>query len=308
MKNILFALLVFSLISCKNNESKSASDNNEKAANVTSAPAQNQGVVESIKLTKLWETEAELTTAEGVLFDEDRGVYYVSCIGGVPPTKEDGDGFIALVDQRGKVLNKSFVTGMDAPKGMAMSENKIFVTDINDFVIIDAETGKIENRIAVEGAQFLNDVAGAPDGGIYFTDMNTNSVHRYMDGKVELFLQDDALSNPNGIYLDDETIYLASFSKGDLNTVDRESKVITKQAAAAVPAGDGVVPWEGGFLVSNWNGEVYYTTSNWKTSKVLDTKGDKINAADIVFLPFLAIRLRLTKFQMRDNALGERGD
>ncbi|MEM9547134.1 MAG: ATP-binding protein [Bacteroidota bacterium] len=277
MKNIFVLLFVVCLISCKNSDHKLSIESTDKA--VLSASV--EGKPKSIELNKLWETEATLKTAESVLFDEKRGVYYVSCIGGVPPTKEDGDGFIALVDQKGKILNKSFVTGIDAPKGMALSGGQLFVTDINELVIINPESGEVIKRIPVEGAKFLNDVAAAPDGSIYFTDMNTNSVHRYMNKKLELFLQDESLSNPNGIYVDNETIYLASFRKGDFNTVNIESKEITKRVSEVIPGGDGVEPWNGGFFVSNWNGEVHYVSSDWETTKVLDIKEEKLNAADI---------------------------
>ncbi len=273
------------LFSCKNKEQKKSVASESNGENKTSIPASDDGMIQPLKLVKLWETEATLTTSEGVVFDEVRGVYYVSCIGGVPPAKEDGDGYIATLDQKGEILNKDYVIGLDAPKGMAVSGGKLYVTDINDFVIINTENARIEKRIPIDGAQFLNDVANAPDGSIYFTDTKTNSIHRYANGKVELFLQDKKFANPNGIFVDDETIYLASFGNGDLITVDMESETITQRAVNAVPSGDGIVPWRGGFIVSNWNGEINYTTSNWVTTKILDIKGSKLKTADIAINP-----------------------
>jgi len=280
MKNLVFILMIFAVVACKNKNQETADKYSSEGTTETNTPGDINNGIEGISLEKIWETDATLTTAEGVVFDEVRGVYYVSCIGGVPPTKEDGDGFIAILDQRGTILNLEFAKGLDAPKGMAISEGNLYVTDINEFVIINIESGSMQ-RIAIQGAQFLNDVALAPDGSIYFTDTNTNTIYRYSDGQVNVYLQDDRLSNPNGIYVDDETIYVASYSVGDFNTVNIADKAITKNASAAIPGGDGVAPWEGGFAISSWNGEVYYSNSTGSIEKVLDTKEVKMNAADI---------------------------
>ena len=45
--------------------------------------------------------------------------------------------------------------------------------------------------------------------------------------------------------------------------------------------GDGIQPWKGGFIVSNWEGEIWYVAPNWSTKKLIDSKSIKINTADI---------------------------
>ena len=282
MKKILFVLVAIAMFACKNNNQGPAENDSSKSANLASPSTEKSGDLGGISLEKIWETEGKLTTAEGVAFDESKGVYYVSCIGGVPILKEDGDGFIATLDQRGNILNLSFATGLDAPKGMAVGDGNLYVTDINEFVIIDIESGSMQ-RLAIQGAKFLNDVALAPDGSVYFTDMNTSTIYRYTDeGGVKKYLQDDRLSNPNGIYVDNETIYVVSFSTGDFNAIDIDSKSITKKTTGTFPNGDGVAPWEKGFMVSDWAGAVYYTNSTWEAEKILDTTEEKKNAADII--------------------------
>lgn len=279
MKNIILLVCVtVFLFSCK--QDKKAISAISKA-NETSTPAPNQGPVKSIKLTKLWESDSTLMTSESVLFDKANGVYYVSCIGNVPPNKEDGDGYIAIIDQRGKTINAKWAEGLDAPKGMALSGGKLYVADINDLVVIDQGSGKIDKRIPVPGSTFLNDVALAPDGKIYFTDSNENTIYLYDNGKVLLYKKDKSLGGTNGIFVDDETIYLAGFGSGDIHTIEIETKEVTNRAKGAVPGGDGIAPWEGGYVYSNWNGEVYYVAPNWKAEKVLDTKSDNVYAADI---------------------------
>ncbi len=268
------------LSSCKSSTKKNVPDSaSEMDSSTMQAP--NQTPVKGIKLTKIWETEPKLTTSESVLFDADSGVYFVSCIGGVPPTKKDGDGFISIIDQRGKILNEKWASGLNAPKGMGIKYGKLYVTDITDLVIIDPKTGKTIKKIPVKGSSFLNDIAIGPDGKVYITDSSENTVYLYENGKVEVFIKEDALGGSNGIYVDHETMYIAGFGNGDIHTIDLESKKMTKRTSGTVPGGDGIEPWGGGYIVSNWNGEIYYVSSTWNTTKVLDTKLSKVNAADI---------------------------
>ena len=56
-------------------------------------------IVSSISLEKQWDSPSEFTTSESVLRDSKGKYYYVSCIGNVPPTAVDGDGFIAKMDE-----------------------------------------------------------------------------------------------------------------------------------------------------------------------------------------------------------------
>ncbi|MFT6334897.1 MAG: outer membrane protein assembly factor BamB [Saprospiraceae bacterium] len=278
IKSGIFALvLTAAMVSCKNDKAVVAPE----VADETTSPAKNLSPVKNIRLHKVWQSDSTLITTESVLFDEQQGLYYVSCIGNVPPDKEDGDGYIATMDQRGNILNAAWVKGLDAPKGMALKDGQLYVTDINDFVIIDQASASIVKRINVPGATFLNDVAPAPDGKIYFTDSDQNTIYVYSDDKVKLYKKDNRLGGTNGIFVDDETIYLAGFRNGDINTIDIASKEITNRAKGAVPGGDGIAPWEGGYVFSNWGGEVYYITANWEVKKILDTKEAKENAADI---------------------------
>ena len=266
-------VLLFLLSSCKQDSGKVDASKNEVAVE--------EKATTSIALKQIWESPSSLITAESVLWDESKGLYFVSCIGAVPPTAEDGDGYIAQIDQRGNILNASWAKGLDAPKGMAIQGDDLYVTDINEFVVIDYATGSIKERIPVEGAQFLNDIALVPDGQVLFSDSNTNKIHEYADGTVSTFLEDTLFGGPNGLFIDEETIYVAGFGSGDVNTIDRKTKTITNHGKGTVPGGDGVEPWDGGMVYSNWNGEVYYLDEEWNTTKVLDTKEAKMNAADI---------------------------
>ncbi|GMQ28700.1 ATP-binding protein [Algoriphagus confluentis] len=230
-------------------------------------------------LTLLWETPAELITNESVLFDPSSGNLYVSTIGGMDPLEKDGKGSIAIVSTAGEILNPAWVTGLNAPKGMAISEGKLYVTDIDEFVEIDIASATISNKWKVEGAQFLNDVA-AHNGTVYFTDMNTGKVHTYAEGSISTISEGN--SSINGIAVaNDGTIYGLDASGLKKWNADGTTTIVN----STVTGGDGlIILGDGNFVASRWQGEIWFASADGETN-MLDTKAAESNTADIGYNP-----------------------
>lgn len=234
----------------------------------------------TVKLVKKWETDTTLTTPESVYYDVTNGVLYVACIGAVPPDAKDGDGFIAKVGLDGQIVETKWVAGLDAPKGMGMVNDKLYVTNIDEVIEIDAGTGEVSNTFAVEGAQFLNDITVDAAGNVYISDSNTNKIFILANGAVAQWTEGEALGGPNGLFAEEDRLMLASFGNGKFSTINLANKDV-QTVADSIPGGDGIVKMGEDYLVSNWNGEVYYVTSDWEKTKILDTKDQGANAADI---------------------------
>jgi DNA-binding beta-propeller fold protein YncE len=122
------------------------------------------------KLEKLWETDSVLKVPESVLFDADHKVLYATNIDGTDPWGKDGKGSVAKVGLDGKVIATEWVSGLNAPKGMGLYKGKLYVADLNELVVIDIAGAKIEKRIAVTGAEGLNDVSVSKTGTVYVSD------------------------------------------------------------------------------------------------------------------------------------------
>jgi hypothetical protein len=246
------------------------------------APQKTEEVVEETvvetkipTLTLLWETEASLPTNESVLYDEATGTIYVSNIGGMDPQAKDKKGSIAIIDKDGKIVNPSWVSGLNSPKGMAISNGKLYVTDIDELVEIDIATAKVSNKWKVEGAVFLNDVA-AHNGTVYFTDMTTGKVHSYKDGSIAMVSEGHA--SINGIAVaGDGTIYGLDGSGMKMWHSDGTSMIVNPN----VTGGDGlVILGDGNFIASRWQGEIWFANDSTQTL-MLDTKVAESNTADI---------------------------
>ncbi len=245
------------------------------------APQKTEEVVEEVvevktpTLTLLWETADSLMTNESVLFDDATGTIYVSNIEGQDPLGKDGKGSIGIISQDGKIVNPAWVSGLNAPKGMAISNGKLYVTDIDEFVEIDIATAKVSNKWKVEGAQFLNDVA-AHNGTVYFTDMTTGKVHAYADGAISTISEGN--ESINGIAVaTDGTIYGLDASGLKKWNADGTTTVLNTN----VTGGDGlVILGDGNFIASRWQGEIWFANDSTQTL-MLDTKAAESNTADI---------------------------
>lgn len=243
-------------------------------------PQKTEEVVEVVEvktptLTLLWETADSLMTNESVLFDDATGTIYVSNIEGQDPLGKDGKGSIAIISKEGKIVNPAWVSGLNAPKGMAISNGKLYVTDIDEFVEIDIATAKVSNKWKVEGAQFLNDVA-AHNGTVYFTDMTTGKVHAYADGAISTISEGN--ESINGIAVaTDGTIYGLDASGLKKWNADGTTTVLNTN----VTGGDGlVILGDGNFVASRWQGEIWFANDSTQTL-MLDTKAAESNTADI---------------------------
>lgn len=206
-----------------------------------------------------------LKSPECVRYDRKHNRYLVSNING-KMRQADNNGFISLVTSAGVVQDRWIAGGQDgvtlnAPKGMEIHGDTLFVADIDHLRMFDLATGKPAGSIEIEGAKFLNGLAIASDGTIYVTDSGTKNVPGAIfrvapDHSIATIAEGRDLHRPNGIAFD---------SNGDLVTVTYGSNlVITLSTDGRIhgkrqlPAGqlDGLlVQDDGSMLVSSWKGK-----------------------------------------------------
>ena len=165
-----------------------------------------------------------LQTPESVKWDSAQDVYFVSNING-SPLATDNNGFISRVRPDGSIESLRFIEGgkagvtLNAPKGMAVSGDTLWVTDIDAVRAFNARTGVPVMSVDLrrQGAVFLNDVALGPDGALYVTDTaigfddQGNTTHPGLDRifrigehhMVSVAAEGDTLQRPNGITWDE---------------------------------------------------------------------------------------------------------
>ncbi|GAB3951655.1 hypothetical protein GCM10028805_32220 [Spirosoma harenae] len=239
----------------------------------------------AIKLVKVWETDSTLRTPESVLYDGKKTLY-VSNIDGKPDGL-DGSGFISKVTLDGKIENLRWTSGLNAPKGMGLYKKRLYVTDMYRLVCINTSNGQAEKTWDAVGKEaYLNDVSIASDGTVYVSDNRNDKIYRLKDDKWEVWMEGEQLNKPNGLLaVGKDKLLIGSTKIGALQTVDVETKTITK-IADGLSATDGIVPeGKNAYFVSDWNGQIFHVAADGTKEQLLDTRGAKINSADIDYVP-----------------------
>ncbi|MCA1843645.1 MAG: ATP/GTP-binding protein, partial [Actinobacteria bacterium] len=157
---------------------------------------------------------------ESAPWDAATGAFYVSNIGPGPinPLGREPDGYISKVSSAGRVTEAKWVTGLRSPKGIHRRGDDLLVADVGQVVVIDVARQKIRQTIDLDaiGAKFPNDVTvDDRNGDAYVSDTGRDAIYRIPAGgsKPEVWLQSDALENPNGLFLDGDTLMVAGYGR-----------------------------------------------------------------------------------------------
>lgn len=234
------------------------------------------------KLEQLW-LSPDLPTPESVLYVADKKVSYlfVALIDGQGDAV-DGKGGIAKLATDGSVIDKEWFTGLNAPKGMAMYKNRLYVADITELVVIDIKKQRLIKKIPIEGSVFLNDVTVNSSGVVFVSDTRTNKVHRIEQDEPVVYLEN--MTSANGLKVYGSNLIVGAGKELLLVGADKKPLVLAKGFAQGI---DGIemLAKRGEFIVSCWPGLVYYVHSDGKIELLIDSQEQKINTADIGYDP-----------------------
>lgn len=267
------------------------------------------GTTAATTLTEKWTLSEGLNTPESVIYDATRERLYVSNVQGVPNEK-DGKGYIATVSLDGKLLEKEWVKDLNAPKGMVIQGDKLYVSDIDALVEIDIPTAKVAHRYEAKAAKFLNDVTADTQHNIYVSDMFDDKIYCLCGGKFELWLSSPDLAAPNGLLAEKDRLVVGSWGKlkegfatevpGYLKAIDYKTKKITALGSDKPFANlDGVEPdGKNGYYVSDWMvGTLFHCDAQGHATELMKLKQ---GSADI---HYLAAKHLLFVPMMMENAL-----
>lgn len=220
-----------------------------------------------MEFEKVWELDG-FERPESVKYDATRQLLYVSNIKG-KSLSHDGNGYISRVSMKGEMLDKQWVTGLDAPRGMHIKDDVLWVADLDHLVRIDIKEATIIAKLHLKKAGTLNDIAEDNDGNLYVSDLNENIIfkHSHVEDEEEIafkpWIETTSLRSPNGLYIDGDYLMVASWGisgsptvrvKGHLKKISLKTGKVMKLGSGK-PIGhlDGIQgTGEGNYLVTEW--------------------------------------------------------
>lgn len=147
---------------------------------------------------------------EAVRYDPDQDVWFVANFGGDGDMR-DANGYVSRLSAGpARIEELRFAVGtadrpLHAPRGMVLTGDTLWVTDIDGLHAFDRRTGSHLGFVDLTGLEpgFLNDVAKGPDGALYVTDTGRSAVYRVAGGVAAVAIEGAELGGPNGITLDE---------------------------------------------------------------------------------------------------------
>jgi sugar lactone lactonase YvrE len=233
--------------------------------------------------------KTDLSTPESVFYDDANDVYIVSNING-KPLEADNNGYIGKLSPDGKVATAKWIEGgknkvtLNAPKGLAIIGDTLYVADLDTVRLFDRKTGAPTGEVKVPGAVFLNDLAATTDGRVLVSDSGlkagakgfepagTDAVYSIDKAKkLTTIAKAKELGAPNGLYVAGDKTWVATFGTNELYSLDAKGK---KGDVTKLPKGslDGIVALPGGdLLVSSWEaGAVFRGKPGGDFTSVID--------------------------------------
>lgn len=224
----------------------------------------------------LFVSDVGFKTPESVLHDPREDRYLVSNIDGSPLGVDD-TAFISRVRPDGKVENLKWIDAaradvqLDAPKGMAILGEVLYVADISKVRKFDRVSGKPLGAIEIPGATFINDLCADADGNLYASDSGiaagfrpsgTDAVYKIVKGtELTPFARDVGLGRPNGLQADAAGLWVVTFGSGELYRITGAGP---REEVRRLPKGslDGIARLGNRLFVSSWEASAVYELEN----------------------------------------------
>ena len=174
------------------------------------------------------------------------------------PQTQDGNGYIAVYNADGQKLD-TLIYGLDAPKGLEVVGQTLYVADVDTLWAIDVNTGEKTGSWSFTGqASFLNGLSAGPDASLFLSATDAGKIWKVVPEQNEATVLAE-LTGANGVYFDSgtESLYAVSYQSenpqaGHLYKVDLQSGATTKIGEYGGML-DGLTVLDGKAYTSDWN-------------------------------------------------------
>lgn len=230
---------------------------------------------------KVWEVSEGLVTPESVLYDTTTKIIFVANIN-ENPWQKDGNGFISQLSTKGEIIKLKWATGLDAPKGMGIADDFLYVANIDEVVKIDKHSGEVLQRYTHPEAVNLNDIAVSGDKRIFISDSKGACLFE-LSNELKVLIKSDEIKASNGLDVEGNLLLVGQRNRivsVDLTTLKMDTFISNTGSIDGLESINN-----GSYLISDWAGKVQQVSPTQDAVTISDGTADKINAADIDYNP-----------------------
>lgn len=193
---------------------------------------------------------------------EGRNLYVADIGKALTPDAKDGDGKILKLDSKGVILDSTFVKEkLNAPKGLAIYKDILYLTDIDRIVAVDVKSGSALYQIDMsKDAHFLNDIAVWDANTLYVSATDTHKLFKVnlLNKTYSEVVIDKPISGINGLfcYKKSSLLYVNGLGSnnqpnGVVGYINLKDNTFT-QLASAEGLYDGLYVADNVLYTSNW--------------------------------------------------------
>jgi len=213
---------------------------------------------------------AKLTFAQSIIVDgfsspesviiKDENLYLSNVGEKLEASVKDGDGFISKLSLDGKIKELKFIKKLNAPKGMGIIENTLYIADIDTLKGFDLDSKKEVFSLVFKDTKFLNDITIKDKNTLYLSASDVGAIFE-VNLKKRAYKKLIDLNTANGLYYDDGILYTvkigSSFKtmldkKGNLYKIDLKNNNKLSLLSTYDGILDGIQKVDDKIYVSDW--------------------------------------------------------
>ena len=208
----------------------------------------------------------------------------------------------------GTIIKKKWIDKLNAPKGLTISKDKLYIADVDELVEVDIATAKVTNKYKGYGSVCMNDVTHDKYGNVYVGDTYNDTIYRLNQfGHLPAWFYSPGLA-PNGIHIDDEegNLIVGSWGavmegwgtpelKGSLKSINIHTKEMKNLGKKPIGNLDGIESdGKGSYFVTDWTGAKLYNINKKGKFKVIAEVGkgaadhEVILDKNLIIIPVMA--------------------
>jgi len=140
------------------------------------------------------------------------------------PTLKDGDGFISKLDKSGNIKELNFIEGLDAPKGMGIIGDVLYIADIDTLRGFDINSKEEIFSLVFSGVNFLNDITVKDSNTLFISASDIGAIYSVNISKKS-YTKIINFTVANGLHYEDGILYAAELGSSSQSMFDGKGKL-----------------------------------------------------------------------------------